>query len=367
MLKGNTKKAREEAKLVQKYIKEHNLYDQEKDQIVNFQRAKIALSEGELAQAEKNILKAINAFGGDEGQSNLLSRVYSLGSERQICVEPLNLLAEIKRESNRQDEEILAIKKSLLLIPHQPSLHFRLGEIYEQRHQIDKAAKKYKLFLCFVKDFYWNKEDIEKAQRFISKSVQAQDKGKALSRFLEETSHLDFNHPIFAETLAKVVTDNMTTEKKLGRLYYFTRDLITFVPSASLTASKALKEMKAVCYTKAMIYVSFCRLLGVPANLAMVEFIIKARPKKIVSGHGIAKIFYNGRWIYLDTVSNKEAWSWWDKKNAHLLEAPGFSLERNVLVDERFVSNLALKDFETNDVPEEWLKSLQNFLEKGKW
>jgi len=182
-----------------------------------------------------------------------------------------------------------------------------------------------------------------------------------LSKFLEETKHIDFNHPIFTETLARVTTPDMSLEQKLEKLYYFTRDTIPFDPSTiALTASGALKEMKAICYTKAMIYVSFCRRLGIPANVALEEFVIKARSKKTSSGHGIAKIFYNGKWLYLDTVSNKEAWCWWDKKNAHLLEPPVFSLEHNVLVSERFVSNLVLKDFETNDVPEEWLKDLND-------
>lgn len=181
-----------------------------------------------------------------------------------------------------------------------------------------------------------------------------------LSKFLAETKHIDFNHPVFTETLARVTTPGMNLEQKLEKLFYFTRDTIPFDPSTiALTASGALKEMKAICYTKAMIYVSFCRRLGVPANVALEEFVIKARSKKISSGHGIAKIFYKGKWIYLDTVSNKGAWSWWDKKNAHLLEPPLFSLEHNVLVDERFVSNLVLRDFETNDVPEEWLKDLE--------
>lgn len=182
-----------------------------------------------------------------------------------------------------------------------------------------------------------------------------------LSKFLEETKHIDFINPVFTEMLARVTTPDMSLEQKLEKLYYFTRDTIPFDPSTTaLTASGALKEMKAICYTKAMIYVSFCRRLGIPANVALEEFVIKARPKKITSGHGIAKIFYKGKWIYLDTVSNKESWSWWDKKNAHLLDAPVFSLKQNVLVDERFVSNLVLKDFETNDVPEEWLKELDD-------
>ena len=366
LLKGDIKKAKEEAVLVQKYEREHNFLSQEKDQIVNLLQAKIAMADGGLSQAEKFLAQTIDAFE-TEGQSYLLSRIYSLGSERQICVEPLNLLAEIAIKQKMPEKEADVIKRSLRLIPHQPGLHYRLGQIYEQQKKMDQARKEYKIFLDLVKDFNGYTDEIRDAEKFILDVAHAHEMSEDLSRYLKETEHLDFNRPVFSEVLAKVVTKNMTIEEKLEKLYYFTRDTITFVPSASLTASGALKEMKAICYTKAMVYVSFCRRLGIPANVAFVEFIIKARPEKITSGHGISKIYYKGKWIYLDTVSNKEAWSYWDKENAHLLEPPVFSLDHNVLVDERFISNLTVKDFETNDVPEEWLKSLQNFLDTGKY
>ena len=187
-----------------------------------------------------------------------------------------------------------------------------------------------------------------------------------LSEFLEETPHLDYNNPVFTEVLSKIVTENMPLAQKLEKLFYFTRDSIPFDAVGNLTASGALKKMKALCYTKAMIYVSFCRRLGVPAQLAYQEWIIKGKPKAVREGHGIAKIYYNGKWIYIDTVSNKDAWSWWDKENAADFEAPVFSLEHNVLVDEKFISDLTLKDCETNDVPEFWLKDLEELQKKEK-
>ena len=227
-----------------------------------------------------------------------------------------------------------------------------------------KKAFNILVILCFTFvaiGFMYDSMDIT-IQTDSDEAFEFDNKGSEdLTKFLEETKHINFNHPIFSDALKHIVTLDMNLEQKLKRLFYFTRDTIPFDPSTTaLTASDALKEMKAICYTKAMIYVSFCRRLGVPANVALEEFIIFARPKEIPSVHGIAKIYYKWKWIYLDTVSNKEAWSWWDKKNAHLFEPPVFSLEHNVLVDERFVSNLALKDFETNDVPAEWFKDLDD-------
>lgn len=187
------------------------------------------------------------------------------------------------------------------------------------------------------------------------------------SPFLEETSHLDFSHPVFTEVLSEVVTDDMSLEQKLERLFYFTRDTIEFIPDASLTASEALEKRKAICYTKAMVFVSFCRRLGVPARLALQKFVVKGDPRSKSVYHGIAKIFFNGKWIYVDTVSNRESWKLWKFKDADTFQLPRFSLESNVVVDSKYISDLAFEDFETNDVPEPWLESLQSFKDTGRW
>jgi transglutaminase-like putative cysteine protease len=188
-----------------------------------------------------------------------------------------------------------------------------------------------------------------------------------LALFLKETEHLDFNDPVFTEVMAKTVTPDMPLPQKLEKLFYFTRDAVTFAPSASLKASEALKKGTAICYNKAMIYVSFCRRLGVPAALATEEFIIRTSPKKSLHRHGIAKIYYDGRWHYIDTVSNREAWTYWHKEGAADFQPPAFSLEAHTVVGEDTISGLRFLDAETNDVPKEWLESLSRFQKTGKW
>jgi len=151
--------------------------------------------------------------------------------------------------------------------------------------------------------------------------------------FLNETEHLDFSHPVFAEALSRIVNDDMSINEKLKRLFHFTRDSVAFYPDASLKASEALRKRKAICYTKAMIYVSFCRKLGVPAQIAGMQFAIKADPNPHVhSLHGIAKIYFNGKWLYIDTVSNRESWRLWNIPETAEFKPPEFSLERNVHV-----------------------------------
>jgi hypothetical protein len=60
--------------------------------------------------------------------------------------------------------------------------------------------------------------------------------------FLKETEHLDFNNPVFAEVLAKTATPDMPLSQKLEKLFYFTRDAITFAASASLKKRLHLAE-----------------------------------------------------------------------------------------------------------------------------
>lgn len=184
---------------------------------------------------------------------------------------------------------------------------------------------------------------------------------------MEETEHLDFSHPVFSEALSRVVAEDMPLKLKLEKLFYFTRDSLPFAAAPSLKASEALKKGKALCYTKAMIYVSFCRRLGIPARLARIKFVIKADSKLRPLEHGISRIYFNGKWLYMDTVSNRDAWTSWKIPPITPFEAPPFSMENNVVVGEKYISDVAFEDYETNDVPETWLQSMRKFLDTGKW
>ena len=113
-----------------------------------------------------------------------------------------------------------------------------------------------------------------------------------------------------------------------------------------------------------MVYVSFCRLLGVPANVTKAEFVFADKPKPHL--YGISKMFYNGRWMYIDTVSNQESWCYWDKEKAGTFQAPLFTLERNVFVGQPFLKEVILGDYETNDVPAKWFDELKEFLDTGQ-
>ncbi|MGB7296332.1 MAG: transglutaminase domain-containing protein, partial [Candidatus Aminicenantales bacterium] len=213
--------------------------------------------------------------------------------------------------------------------------------------------------LCFSSDRAGGLggSDIWVAEKICQRPPQHHD-------FLRETLHLNFTHPVFSEVVDRITEKGMPLEQKLETLYYHTRDSLTFAAVASLYASEVLEKGEAICYNKAMVFVSFCRLLGVPAALAKAEFIFHDKPEPHL--HGIAKVFFKGRWIYIDTVSNREAWGYWDKANADAFQAPVFTLEHNVLVGKPFLKDVVLGDYQTNDVPKDWLDSMKSFMETGK-
>ena len=183
--------------------------------------------------------------------------------------------------------------------------------------------------------------------------------------FLKETPYLDFRHPVFSSSMKQLFKPEMNLESKLERLFYFIRDEIPFASVTTLKASEVLFNWKALCYHKAMLYVSFCRRLGVPARLAAEEFIIRGDVMKLRHLHGISKIFFKGKWIYLDTVSNRN--SWWDKKNVRAFIPPVFSLNGNVLVSRSYFTSFSLRDYDTNDVPRAWIDHICQFLRTGHW
>ena len=187
------------------------------------------------------------------------------------------------------------------------------------------------------------------------------------SEFLQETEHLDFNRPIFSEVMNRVTTEDMSLEQKLEALYYFTRDSIPFASDASLYASEALQKNLALCYTKSMIYVSFCRKLGVPARLCSQQFKIEEAPEYGVRTHGALKVYYGGKWIRMDVFQNKDSGTVARVVGSEWFQSPVFSLEHDVVVDSTYISDLTFIDHETNDVPQPWLDHMQKFLDTGHW
>jgi transglutaminase-like putative cysteine protease len=185
--------------------------------------------------------------------------------------------------------------------------------------------------------------------------------------FLKETIHLDYSQPVFQEIMDKILAPEMALAKKLERLFYYVRDGIPFVSSGSLTASGVLKANQALCYTKAMVFVSFCRRLGVPAKLAGEHFTIKAGAKPRLHRHGIAKIFFRGKWIYVDTVSNRDSWNHRGIDPSVPFESPEFSMDHDVVVGSQYYDGPTFEDYWTDDVPEFWLRNMRWYLERSQW
>ncbi len=160
--RGDARKAEKSVALAEKIEKEKNLIGKEKNQIVNFLKAKISLAQGNLAAAERFARAALNAFP-KEGHAYALSRIFPLGSVGQVCVEPVNLLADIMKARGRSEEEMDFIEKSLGLIGHQPALRFRLAEIHAGQGHKQEAAYEYRKFLGFALEFRCVEADVVRA------------------------------------------------------------------------------------------------------------------------------------------------------------------------------------------------------------
>lgn len=194
-----------------------------------------------------------------------------------------------------------------------------------------------------------------------------------LQEYLNATKHLDFRQAVFERTITEIgIRNDMTPAAKLEAIFYFVRDRIPFAFDASAVrfkASEILQDRKGFCYQKAMVYVSLARRLGIPARLALERFYIsKHLPDAYLHYHGIATVYFNSRWVYLDTVSNDDVWkNFWTKQKPAPFQAPRFTLDGNVTVDSSFVSSLTIEDYDTNDVPSDWLRQMTEYQRTGKW
>jgi tetratricopeptide (TPR) repeat protein len=170
LARGDVTKARQEAVYVQNLEEENGLTEQEKGQIGQFLRAKIALAEKDFPLAERYATQAVSALE-KEGRANLLSLIDPMRNHRGICVLPLNLLAEIYRDLGQMEDESQIIRKSLELVPDQPELHFRLGELYVFKKKQGEAVKELATYLDFAEDFRCDQENVEYAETFLTAST----------------------------------------------------------------------------------------------------------------------------------------------------------------------------------------------------
>jgi len=209
----------------------------------------------------------------------------------------------------------------------------------------------------------------ERESAIIEQSRLVMNEGQPdMSMYLQETEHLDYRHPAFDEVLARVVSRSAPICRRLEQLFYFTRDVLPFMNSAHLQASDVLKDQRGICYTKAMVYAAFCRKLGIPAKFGLLRFRIREDSvKNRQHVHGIVKIFVNDKWIYIDTVSNRDAWDHWGIRKTVTFEAPRFTCQKDVIVSSKYYDKMSVEEYDSPDVPEEWLIHMQKYLKTGKW
>lgn len=140
-----------------------------------------------------------------------------------------------------------------------------------------------------------------------------------MQEFLDKNEVMNYASPVvkaFIEEHAK----GETPKEKAVALYYAVRDGIYYDPFdirfevSALQAEKILTKKRGHCVDKAVLYITLCRGVGIPARLglarvrnhmgtARLEAILKT---DVLNPHGYAEVFLDGRWVKCTPAFNKQ-------------------------------------------------------------
>ncbi len=134
-----------------------------------------------------------------------------------------------------------------------------------------------------------------------------------MEEYLRCTETIDCDaHPIREK--ARELTYGLTTdEEKAISLYYFVRDQVKHNPYAPVfmpdryKASTTLQEGNGSCQQKSVLLAALARAVGIPSRIGFVDIydhLISDRFREMAGGtnllslHGYAELFINGKWVH---------------------------------------------------------------------
>lgn len=125
----------------------------------------------------------------------------------------------------------------------------------------------------------------------------------------EATAVLDFETPLLAEAVRRVVAGSSDSVERAVLIHAFVRDEVPFgwdPAFDSQTASETLAAAIGFCNTKTNLFVAMLRGAGIPARMHMVGI-----NKHILDGminpidkyvdHSYAEVYLEGRWLAVDS------------------------------------------------------------------
>ncbi len=132
-----------------------------------------------------------------------------------------------------------------------------------------------------------------------------------MENYLKATSFLDFDHPNVQQFVAEQINGKETPTEKAIALYYAVRENwwyypyeITIDPN-EYSVSALMKKKKGHCIAKAAMLIACCRAAGIPSRLRLARVRNHIAAEKfqekfgtdILSPHGIAEVYLEGKWV----------------------------------------------------------------------
>lgn len=136
--------------------------------------------------------------------------------------------------------------------------------------------------------------------------------------FVKTTYYLDYE----SQEIQKLIADfrDLSEQEKIKQLYIKVRDGWRYNPFVIEIANDTYKssyiytKKEGHCIDKAILYVSGLRALGIPARIRLakvsnhiaVERLVAKMGTNEIAPHGLAEVFYKGKWVKCSPAFNKE-------------------------------------------------------------
>lgn len=141
-----------------------------------------------------------------------------------------------------------------------------------------------------------------------------------LQEYLAETEFFRFSDPKIAQFITKTVRECTTPTEKAVALYYAVRDGWRYNPyrisfrTSDWLAPRIFDRPDGHCQDKALLLVTFARACGIPARMHLVkvknhiavEVLTEKFGTNVLTPHGFAELYLNGKWIKATPAFNQE-------------------------------------------------------------
>ncbi|TYP73280.1 transglutaminase-like domain-containing protein [Paenibacillus methanolicus] len=133
-----------------------------------------------------------------------------------------------------------------------------------------------------------------------------------IKEYLTQTDEIDYNHPLIAELISKLVASSQNQEDLIKRSYEFVRDEIHHswdIQSSRITcsASETLVYKEGICYAKANLLCAILRGAGIPSGFCYQRLTVGDTPDTGYCIHALNAVYIQklDAWIRLDARGNK--------------------------------------------------------------